>query len=259
MTESLRRSSPIHGFWLTTAHPAIVEAAASLKPDFVCLDAQHGTHLSQLTTQAFTTMALYGVPGLVRVARNDPSDIGRALDLGAGGVMVPMIETADQAEAAVASFKYGSEGSRSYGMQTSRVDPMSPDYTPLCALQIETAAAIDNIDDIAAIEGVDWLYVGPADLGLSLGGVPAPDVISVFDGTHSLAGELLDAFGAVVTAAANHGTLAGLHCGSGESSLLAQEHGFTIASVAGDLSEIQAGMNRQLSEARSGGWQDSDH
>lgn len=236
-----------------------MEAAASLKPDFVCLDTQHGTHLSQLTTQHFTAMALYDVPSLVRVARNNPSDIGRALDLGAAGVVVPMIETADQAEEAVASFKYGSEGSRSYGMQTSRVDPLSTEYAPLCALQIETAAAIANIDDIAAIEGVDWLYIGPADLGLGLGGVPAPDVISVFGGSHPLAGELLDAFSAVVTAATNHGTLAGLHCGSGEATLLAQEHGFTVASVAGDLSEMRSGMNRQLSEVRSGGWQDSDH
>ena len=144
MTESLRRHRPIHGLWSTTAHPAVVEVASSLKPDFVCLDAQHGSHLSQLTTQTFTTMAYYDVPGLVRVAGNDSSEIGRALDLGAAGVMVPMIETADDAEAAAASCRYGPTGARSYGMQTSRVDPMSSGYKPLCALQIETAAAISQ-------------------------------------------------------------------------------------------------------------------
>jgi 4-hydroxy-2-oxoheptanedioate aldolase len=259
VTESLRRDSPIHGFWLTNAHPTIVEVTSELKPDFVCLDAQHGTHLSQLTSQAFTTMAQYEVPGLVRVARNDPSDIGRALDLGAAGVMVPMIETADEAGEAVAAFNYGPEGTRSYGMQTSRVDPMSPDYAPICAVQVETAAAVSNIEGIAAVEGVDWLYVGPADLGLGLGGVPAPDVNSVFEREHPLADELLAAFSAVVGAASNYGKLAGLHCGSGEATLLAEEFGFTVASVAGDLGEIRAGLDRQLSVARSSGGQDSDH
>lgn len=258
MTADLRQSDPIHGFWSTTAHPSVVEVACSLHPDFLCIDAQHGIHISDLTTQTFTTMAYYDLPGLVRVASNHPTDIGRALDLGAEGVMVPMIETVDDARRAVAAITYGSSGSRSYGMQTPRVDPTTDDYQPLCALQIETAQAIENIEEIASVEGVDWLYIGPADLGLGLGGIPAPDVISVFDGTHPLAGQINQAFDAVVVAASNHGKLAGLHCGSGKATLVAQEHGFAVSSVAADLSEVRAGMSRQLDVARSGRGQDSD-
>lgn len=250
MSARLRQPGPIHGFWTTTAHPAIVEIASSLKPDFVCLDAQHGTDLSLVTSQAFTTMAHYDVPGLIRVARNHSSDIGRALDLGAAGAMVPMIETAEDATAATASMRYGSTGTRSYGMQTSRVDPMSSDYQPLCAVQVETASAIDNIDEIAEVEGVDWLYIGPADLGLAIGGIPAVDVLAVFEGSHPLSDQLLEAFGGVVAAAAKHGKLAGLHCGSGEASLVAQDHGFTVSSVAADLSEVRAGLSRQLNTAQ---------
>ena len=221
-----------------------------LEPDFVCLDAQHGADLGLLSAQTFTAMANYDVPGLVRVARNDPSDIGRALDLGAAGVMVPMIETVGDADAATASFRYGSNGTRSYGIQTPRVDPISSAYQPVCAVQIETASAIENIDEIAGMDGVDWLYVGPADLGLALGGIPAPDVLSVFDGSHPLSNQLLEAFGLVVSAAAEHDKLAGLHCGSGEATLAAQDHGFAVSSVAADLSEVGAGFSRQLMTAR---------
>ncbi len=258
MTERLRQHHPIHGFWSATGHPAIVEAASSLQPDFLFLDAQHGTHLGQLTTQTFTTMAYYDVPGLVRVARNDPSDIGRALDLGAVGVMVPMIETVEDARRAAAAFKYGQGGARSFGIQTPRVDPLSVDYQPICSIQIETLAAIENIDEIAAIEGVDWLYIGPADLGLGIGGIPASDLISVFDGSHPISGQIMEAFQAVVGAAHEHGKLAGLHCASAAATLLAQEHGFTVSSVAADIPELTAGMSRQLEAARSGSDQDPD-
>jgi len=203
-------------------------------------------------------MAHYDVPGLVRVDRNDPSDIGRALDLGAAGVMVPMIETVEDARKAAAAFKYGPGGTRSYGMQTSRVDPLAADYQPICSIQIETSAAIENIDEIAAIDGVDWLYIGPADLGLGIGGIPASDVISVFDGSHPLSGQILEAFQAVVGAAHEHGKLPGLHCASAAATLLAQEHGFTVSSVAADIPELRAGMSRQLQAARSGRGQDPD-
>lgn len=250
MRNSLRGPGPVHGFWSTTAHPAVIDAASSLAPDFVCIDAQHGTDLSRLSTDTFTTMAYYNVPGLVRVARNESADIGQALDLGAAGVMAPMINTAEEAERAVSAFRYASNGTRSYGMQTIRVDPLAEDYRPICAVQIETAASVDNIDEIASVDGVDWLYIGPADLGLALGGVPAPDVMSVFDGSHPLAAQLLTAFGAVVDAATSHGKLAGLHTSSGRATRTAEEHGFRVASVATDLVEMKIGMADQLRTAR---------
>ena len=250
MTDSLREPGPLHGVWSATAHQAVVELASSLEPDFLCLDAQHGTHLSRLTPDLFTTMAHYGVPGLVRVAENDPVDIGRALDLGAAGFMAPMIETAKHAGAAVAAGSYLPSGIRSFGMQTPRIDSLAPSYRPICAVQIETAAAIDNIEEIAAVDGVDWLYIGPADLGLALGGIPAPDVVSVFNHSHPLAERMLAAFQAVVKAATVYGKLAGLHCGSGRAARLAEDHGFRVASVATDLAEMRAGMANHLRTAR---------
>lgn len=251
MSDSLRGPGPLHGLWSTTAHPAVIDVAATLGPDFVCLDAQHGTDLSRLTADIFTTMAYYDVPALVRVAQNDPVDIGRALDLGATGVMVPMIDTGEDAARAVAACRYAPVGTRSYGMQTTRVDPLAGDYRPVCATQIETSAALENIDEIASIDGVDWLYIGPADLGLAVGGVPAPDVTKVFDGSHPLATELGDAFKAVVEAAAAHGKLAGLHTSSGQATVIAEKQGFAVACVAADLAEMRSGMANQLNLVRN--------
>ncbi len=251
MSDSLRGPGPIHGFWSTTSHPSVIDVACSLGPDFVCLDAQHGTDLSRLTADTFTAMAYYKVPGLVRVAQNDPVDIGRALDLGASGVMVPMIDTAEDAAGAVAACRYAPVGNRSYGMQTSRIDPLAEDYRPICAIQVETAAALENIDEIAAVEGVDWLYIGPADFGLAVGGVPAPDVSKVFDGSHPLATELAAGFRAVIDAATDHDTLAGLHTSSGAATVIAEEHGFRVSCVAADLGAMRAGMDDQLKLVRN--------
>lgn len=195
-------------------------------------------------------IAFYDVPALVRVPSIDPADIGRALDLGAAGIMAPLVNDAEDARLAALSCRYAPDGIRSYGMQTPRIDPFADDYRPLCAVQIETAAAVANIDEIAAVEGVDWLYVGPADLGLSIGGVPAPDVISVFDGSHPLAEPMQTAFSAVVEAARNHGKLAGLHCGSGEAALQLLANGFQVSAVATDLVAALRGMAHELEIAR---------
>jgi 4-hydroxy-2-oxoheptanedioate aldolase len=253
MSNSLRGPGPVHGFWATTAHPTVIDAACALGPDFVCVDAQHGTDLSTLSTNTFTAMAHYDVPGLVRVARNGSVEIGRALDLGAAGVMVPMIDTAQEAQEAVDACRYAPRGTRSFGMQTVRVDPLSSEYEPICAVQIETATAVTNIGEIAAVEGVDWLYIGPADLALSFGGTPASNLRSVFDGSHPLAAELLTAFEAVVEAATTHEKLAGLHTNSGQATLIAEELGFRVASVATDRVEMTRGMAAQLRTARQDG------
>jgi 4-hydroxy-2-oxoheptanedioate aldolase len=251
MMERLRGPGPIHGFWSVTAHPTVLETAASLAPDFIAIDVQHGADLSDISIATFTSMAYYEVPGLVRVASNSPADIGAALDLGAAGVMVPMVDTADDAARAVAACRYSPGGIRSFGVKTPRIDPSDPHYLPLCAVQIETRTGVENANEIAATAGVDWLYVGPADLGLSLGGIGAADVLSVFDGTHPLADSLSAAFGTVVAAAREHGKHAGLHCGSAAATLAARDHGFTVASVATDLIEMRKGMAEHLSGVRN--------
>ena len=134
-------------------------------------------------------------------------------------------------------------------MQTKRVGPF--DDVPYVVVQVETAGAVGDIAAIAAVDGVDALYIGPSDLGLGLGGRPAPDVNEVFDGTHENAGMIRDAFEATIAAADANGLMPGLHCGNGASAARAVQEGFRMTSVAVDLGLIGTGLREQLDDARS--------
>jgi 4-hydroxy-2-oxoheptanedioate aldolase len=246
--ERLRNSDSLLGFWSVTAHPGVIDAAASVAPDFVVIDTQHGADLGRLDASIFTVLAHYGVPGLVRVPSIDTAPIGRALDLGADGIIVPLVESAADVERAVAATRYAPTGGRSYGMQTSRVGPF--DQVPFVAIQVETAAAVTNIEDIAAVEGVDALYIGPADLGLGLGGHPVPDVNEVFDGAHPDAATIGQAFAAVVASCEDRGILPGLHVSDGATALRARAAGFRFSSVAVDVGLVASGLAKELRAAR---------
>jgi 2-keto-3-deoxy-L-rhamnonate aldolase RhmA len=247
---ALRDVEPALGLWSVTADPRVLEVAASANPDFVAIDTQHGVHIASLGIESFSVLSEQGVPAIVRVESHQPAVIGRALDLGASGIMAPQVDDAEQARAVVAATRYGPAGKRSYGMQTTRIDPLAADYRPLVAIQIESTTAVMNAEEIAAVEGVDWLYVGPADLGLSFGGTPASDVIAVFDGSHPLASEMQEAFKAVVEAATRHGKKAGLHCSSGAAGQRLLDFGFTVSAVATDLAVAGHGVAEQLRIAR---------
>jgi 4-hydroxy-2-oxoheptanedioate aldolase len=249
--DSLRQMDVIHGFWSTTGNSAVIDTAASAGPDFIVVDTQHGIDLGQVEASLFTVMASFGVAGLVRVESIDLGRIGRALDLGASGIIVPLVASADDAERAVHATRHAPRGGRSYGMQTRRIGPF--DEEPYVVIQVETAGAVDDIEAIAAVDGVDALYIGPADLGLDLAGSPAPNVNEVWDGTHEHARPLASAFTAVISAADAHGIVPGLHCGNGASSARAVDEGFRLTSVAVDLGLVGTGLREQLEVARDGG------
>lgn len=246
---SLRNSKLVHGFWCTTGDSSVIDTAASVGPDFICIDTQHGIDLGQLNASVFTVMAHYDVAALVRVESNAVGPIGRALDLGAAGIIVPLVESADDAAKAVQATRHAQRGGRSYGMQTRRMGPFDGD--PFVVIQVETAGAVSEIDRIAAVDGVDGLYIGPADLGLAIGNGPAPDVNEVFDETHPDTEVLGSAFRAVVAAALENGIAAGLHCGDGASATRAHSEGFTFAAVGSDLGLVATGLEEQLAIARA--------
>ena len=248
--ERLRSSDRLYGFWSVTAHPTVLDTAASVGPDFICIDTQHGPPLASLDTSIFTVLAHYGVPSLVRVELIDEARIGRALDLGADGVIIPLVASAEDARRAVAACRYAPDGTRSFGVQTRRVPPL--DASAVCWIQVETAGAMGQLEEIASTEGVDALYVGPADLGLALVGEPAGDVESVYDGTHPQAEKMSAAFERVVEACRTAGIAAGLHCSSGKAAVVAAQHGFTVSAVAADTGLIGAGLAYELDTAHSG-------
>jgi 4-hydroxy-2-oxoheptanedioate aldolase len=248
LADRLRSTKPAFGFWSSTGHHAIVDAAASVRPDFVCIDTQHGVALGNLDPSVFTSLAHYGVPSLVRVESADPTPIGRALDLGATGIIVPLVDSVDQARRAVSATKHAPNGIRSYGMQTRRVGPF--EERPFVAIQIETTGALEEIDGIVAIGGVDAVYIGPADLGLAVGGNAVPDVNQVWDGTAPNSSEMGVAFKVVLEAARSRDIMPGLHCGDGATANRAVREGFAFAAVAADIPLMMSGLTRELAAAR---------
>jgi 4-hydroxy-2-oxoheptanedioate aldolase len=164
----------LYGSWCLIPSPFLVEVLAAAGFDWICLDRQHG--LIGYETMVSMLQAVGGrAPVLVRVPWNEPDEIMRPLDAGAAGVIVPMVNTAAEAEAAVGACRYAPAGFRSWG--PSRVSLGNPDYSPtsanentLCVLMVETVEAVENVEEIVAVPGVDVILIGPYDLALSWSG-----------------------------------------------------------------------------------------
>lgn len=251
----LRRRDPLVGFWVASDNPVATERLASLGYDYLCLDVQHGLLDYAGCLHALTAIdAAPGVgpasatAGIVRVPANDAAWIGRVLDAGASGVIVPLVNTPEEAAAAVRACRYPPVGVRSYGPTRSGLRigpaPRDADAAVACIVMIETRSGLDNVDAICATAGVDGVYVGPADLALALG-APTPEA----------GRELPDfepALGQVRAAAEKAGIACGLHCFDGASAGAALRDGFTFVSVASDLRLLEATAQRELATARAG-------
>ena len=203
----LRRGDPVTGHWLSIGHPTVAELCAP-DADFVVVDTEHAP--TDFETVADCARAVDAVDGgetatLARVADNDPVRIKRALDTGISGVLVPMVDTVEEARNAVEAVRYPPEGVR--GIAGSRangygrtldaaVESAGDDLVTV--VQVETERAVGNAVDIAAVEGVDALLVGPADLSGSL------DVFGEYDSER-----FRDAVSRVVDAAEAAGTPVG--------------------------------------------------
>lgn len=177
MRDRLCAGEPVIGTWVSLSDPAVAEILAP-DFDFVVLDTEHAPNsLETVTDSARAVDAAAGdaLP-LARVPWNDPVRIKRTLDTGVAGVIVPMVEDSEAAEAAVAACRYPPAGVR--GMAASRASEYGRSFDSyveranedvLTVLQIETATGVENVADIAAVDGVDALLVGPADLSANLG------------------------------------------------------------------------------------------
>jgi 4-hydroxy-2-oxoheptanedioate aldolase len=164
------------GSWLHLAHPAAAEAMASAGYDFLFIDNEHGPASLQDTLLQLQVLAGTKAAPVVRVPWNDPVYVKRLLDIGAASIMIPMIETAEQARAAVAACRYPPRGFRGFGpwremgCGTDMAGYIQHAHETLLIIgQIESAKAVANIDAIAAVEGLDLLYIGPNDLSGSVG------------------------------------------------------------------------------------------
>ena len=172
---------------------------------------------------------------LVRVAANDPFAIGQALDLGAAGVIVPMVSSGEEAARAVAACRYQPEGIRSVGALRAGAGER-----PLCLVMIETREGLERAEEIAGTAGLDGIYVGPSDLALSLGLQPTvrlehPPVLAALATVHA--------------ACADAGIVAGVHCLAAED-VAEQRERFAMLTAGGDAMHLQAALAAALRTAR---------
>ena len=238
-----RAGRPTLGLWCSTANAALGEYAASVDPDFILWDQQHGLVTDGDLAQCFRGVLGTTIAPLARVAANDLTLIGRALDAGAYGVVVPLVNSAAEAAAAARACRYPPDGERSFG--PNRIALVMGGLNPkklgevACIVMVETAAGLANVDAIAATPGVDAILIGPSDLAIGLG--LAPDDRGP---THAAAVKR------VADSCRAHGIAAGIVLGDGATARRHLDLGFQFINVATDLGLIMNGLRTELAVAR---------
>ena len=241
----VRQGELLCGAWLNLGSSLTAEIAGLAGFDWVCIDLEHGAgDFSELVGQL---QALESTPAaaIVRIAANEPPRFKRALDLGPAGIMVPYVNSAAEAERAVAAMRYPPKGIRGvakmnravrFGSDFDHYFATANDNLTLLA-QIETREAVANAREIAAVDGVTAIFVGPLDLSVSLG-IPQqyshPDFVQALD--------------TIVAACRQAGKALGILCPGPAEIPRYLEWGFTIVAASSDGSMVQAGM-KNLADA----------
>ena len=231
------------GAWCNLGSPLAAEIAARIGFDWILFDQEHGPGDSMTLLHQIQAVEAWPAAPLVRIAWNEMPRFKRALDLGASGIIVPYVQTRKEAEYAAASMRYTPEGLR--GVASSvRAAGFAANFKEyyaaandnlLTVVQIETGKTLDNIDDIAAVNGVDVLFVGPLDLSISL------DTPNQFEDKR-----FIGALQAVGRAAKENGKAAGILLPKSDWLDLVTGFGFTFIAIGADGGMVSAGMAKSL-------------
>lgn len=190
---ALAARQPQIGLWLSMAAPYLAEVSATAGFDWLLIDGEHAPNDLQTTLQALQAVNAYPSQPVVRAVSGDVALIKQLLDIGAKTLLVPMVDTAGQARALVSATRYPPQGIRGVGSAVARASRWSSrtDYLDVaddevCLLvQAETVTALQNLEAICAVDGVDGVFIGPADLAASMGhrGRPGhPEVQAAIEG-----------------------------------------------------------------------------
>jgi 4-hydroxy-2-oxoheptanedioate aldolase len=230
----LSEQRPSFGAWSVLPGSLAAELMGGAGFDWVIVDAQHGGLVVGDLVPMIQALQLGGTPAVVRVPWTDQPTIMRVLDFGAAGVIVPMVNSAADAAAAAAAMRYPPEGIRSYGQtRNGYASPAEANADVVLLVMIETAEALSNVDEIASTPGVDGLFIGPVDLGLSLG-LPLD-----FTGT---APRILEATDAIVAAAERAGRFVGGVCSAPQHAEELVRHGLAFVALGADVGYIKIGI-----------------
>jgi 4-hydroxy-2-oxoheptanedioate aldolase len=247
LTEAWRIGRATFGIWCMIPSSISTEMTAGLGFDYVCIDLQHGGIGYSDAVPMLQAARAAGVAAVARVQYNDPGEIMKMLDAGALGVIVPLVNNAEEAARAVDACRYPPVGNRSFGplrasLVTGSRDPADLDQV-VCLVMIETAEGLANVEAIASTPGLDGIYVGPSDLSLALGLAP---------GYERPEREHIEAIESIRAACERHGIISGIQCGGGDTAARRRAQGFQMVTVGTDASFLTTHAGRELAAARAG-------
>lgn len=213
--------------------------------DYIVIDQQHGLVDYEASLHMLRAVEGRGRVALTRVPANQAWMIGKALDAGVQGVIVPLVSTAAEAAEAVAACRYQPRGVRSFGPVRASVIMETRDIkvvgdSVLCFVMVETRQGVENVEAIAATPGLDGIYVGPADLALGLGLPPNLDKEEP---------EHVAAVQKILDACNRHKIVAGIQCGNGKSARTFADRGFRFVTFTKDSSILPSAVEKEARAA----------
>jgi 4-hydroxy-2-oxoheptanedioate aldolase len=248
LAETLRADQTVVSAWVTLPEPLIAEAVARSAFGAVTLDVQHGLHDTQSVMRSITAIAQAGKPAIVRLAVDDFGFASRSLDFGAEAVIAPMINSVADAKRLVAATKYPPLGERSWGparamslhgIDDAQIQLGTANRSTLAIAMIETVRALDVLDDILAVDGLDGVFLGPSDLSVTFSGGERMAPADAF----------IDAPVRRIAARARAaGKIAGAFAINGERVRFYREIGYRLISLASEQTYLARGISAMLAE-----------
>jgi 4-hydroxy-2-oxoheptanedioate aldolase len=233
--------------WLAIPNSFSAETMAHQGWDSLTIDLQHGVVDYQAMVTMLQAISTTDTVPVVRVPWLEPGILMKTLDAGAYGVICPMVNTREDAQKLVAWTHYAPRGTRSFGPVRALLYggadyPQHANDTIVTFAMIETAQALDNLDDILSVPGLDAIYIGPSDLSLALGCKPT------FDDLDPKAAEAVEH---ILSRAKAHGLVAGIHNGSPDAALKRVAMGFQFVTVSSDARLMAAGAQQVMAAMRA--------
>jgi len=241
LKSQLQRGESTFGVTLSIGNPEVSYALGDLGLDWINFDMQHTILDVKIVAAMIEAMSYSQTVPIVRVPSNDLAIINKALDFGAHAVIVPLVNSREDAEKAVRSSRYAPKGTRSFGHRATLRDPdyaATADAEIMVIPQIETEVAVRNLEEIVSTEGIDAIFCGPYDLSMSLG------VFGQFDSPR-----FVKATETIVSVCEGHSVAPGLLAPIGpvENTI---ERGFKLISLGGDLPMLRGSVKKALERAR---------
>jgi 4-hydroxy-2-oxoheptanedioate aldolase len=254
--QRLQQGDPSIGTWLSLPSPEAAEYVSTLGFDWLVVDTEHNAIDIRTLGQMFSAMSVSGVAPMVRIPWNTGENIKRVLDAGAWGIVVPMVNSREEAELAVSSTKYPPVGVRSVGgsRHAMSFDTSAKEYYDnandqvLVVVQIEHIDGVNKADEILSVPGVDACFIGPNDLAASMGlGIGVP--------LESDQPELVEAIMHVRDTARKYGVAPGVHTSGVEGVNARIEQGFQFCALASEMKYMMGGLSEAIAQLN---WQASD-